>query len=175
VTVLRPSKIHGPGATRAREWVFVKRVLDRRAAVFLARRGAGADHTTSAANIAALIETVAAKPAARILNSADPDAPSGLEIARTIASYLDHDWEEILLDDDADPELGRHPWDNLPPVVLDTSAARTLGYEPVGDYARTVKDEIDWLMSISETELDPEFFPPFFDYAAEDRYLAARS
>ena len=28
VTVLRPSKIHGPGAIRPREWVFVKRVLD---------------------------------------------------------------------------------------------------------------------------------------------------
>jgi nucleoside-diphosphate-sugar epimerase len=172
VTVLRPSKIHGAGATRAREWVFVKRVLDRRPAVFLARRGAGIDHPTSAANIAALIETVSTKPAARVLNSADPDAPSGLEIARTIARHLDHAWEEILLGDEADPELGRHPWDTLPPVVLDMTAAHDLGYEPVGDYAYTVKDEIDWLLSINEAELDAEFFPQFFDYAAEDRYLA---
>lgn len=36
VTVLRPSKIHGQGALRPREWVFVKRVLDQRPAVFLA-------------------------------------------------------------------------------------------------------------------------------------------
>ena len=68
VTVLRPSKIHGAGAARPREWVFVKRVLDRRPAVFLARRGSGVDHTTAAANIAALIETVAARPGA-----ADPE------------------------------------------------------------------------------------------------------
>src|ERR1700758_1699627 len=40
VTVLRPGKVHGPWAARPREWVFVKRVLDRRPAVFLARRGA---------------------------------------------------------------------------------------------------------------------------------------
>ena len=38
VTVLRPSKIHGVGAQTPREWVFVKRVLDRRPAVFLARQ-----------------------------------------------------------------------------------------------------------------------------------------
>ncbi len=29
VTVLRPSKIHGPGGSRPREWVFVKRALDQ--------------------------------------------------------------------------------------------------------------------------------------------------
>lgn len=44
VTVLRPSKIHGASALMPREWVFVKRVLDRRPVVFLAHRGAGVDH-----------------------------------------------------------------------------------------------------------------------------------
>ena len=102
VTVLRPSKIHGAGAQTPREWVFVKRVLDRRPAVFLARRGASIDHPTAAANLAALIEVVAAKPSRRVLNSADPDAPSALEISRTIARQLDHVWEEVLLDDGAD-------------------------------------------------------------------------
>ena len=105
VTVLRPSKIHGAGAARPREWVFVKRALDRRPAVFLARRGSGVDHTTAAANIAALIETVAREGRARILNSADPDAPSALEISRTIARLLEHEWKEVLLDEDCG-ELG---------------------------------------------------------------------
>ena len=106
VTVLRPSKIHGAGATQPREWIFVKRVLDRRPAVFLAHRGAGVDHTTAAANIAALIEVAAAMPGQRILNSADPDAPSALEISRTIARLLGHHWDEVLLDDEADQALG---------------------------------------------------------------------
>ena len=109
VTVLRPSKIHGAGGARPREWVFVKRILDRRPAVFLAHRGAGTDQTTAAANIAALVATVATKPGRRILNSADPDAPSALQIVRTIARQLDHVWDEVLLDDDADETLGRHP------------------------------------------------------------------
>ncbi len=168
VSVLRPSKIHGRGAAPAREWVFVKRVLDRRQAVFLAHRGEGGDHTTAAANIAALVEVVAAKPGARVLNSADPDAPNGLEIARTIARLMGHEWREVLLDGDAVGNVGRHPWDRRPPVVLDTSAALALGYVPVGDYAATVADEVDWLV---------ETRPPFeddsyFDYAAEDLELA---
>src|SRR5262245_8658213 len=115
VTVVRPSKVHGEGALRPREWVFVKRALDRRPTVLLAHRGAGADHPSSAANIAALIEVAGASPGRRILNAADPDTPNGLEISRTIARHLDHGWDEVLLDDDAEPGLGWHPWDFRPP------------------------------------------------------------
>lgn len=165
VTIVRPSKVHGAGAENPREWYFVKRVLDRRAAVLLARRGEGADHPTAAANIAALVEVAAAEPGARILNCADPDAPNGLGISRVIARHLDHDWEEIQLDEDG--PLGRHPWDRLPPIVLDTRAATELGYVPAGDYSTTVAGSIDWLVAN----------PPLldFDYAAEDRYLASRA
>lgn len=181
VTVLRPSKVHGAGALRPREWVFVKRVLDRRPVVFLANRGAGVDHPSAAANIAALVETVAAKPGRRILNSADPGAPNGLEISRTIACQLDHIWDEVLLDDGVDEKLGQHPWNTPHPIVLDISAALGLGYTPAGDYATTVADEVEWLVSAVNGGEDADrvprpddpFFAPSFDYAAEDRYLAA--
>jgi nucleoside-diphosphate-sugar epimerase len=176
VTVIRASKVHGEGAARPREWMFVKRVLDRRPAVFLAHRGEGRDHTTAATNTAALIERVAAAPGRRVLNSADPDAPSGLEIARTIAGYLGHAWEEVLLEDDAEPGLGRHPWDARPPIILDTTASLALGYAPVGGYAQTVPAAIDWLEEAAQAgrapTADDPFFAPFLDYAAEDRYLA---
>lgn len=169
VTVLRPSKIHGAGSARPREWVFVKRVLDRRPAVFLARRGEGVDHTTAAANIAALIETVAARPGARILNSADPDAPSALEISRTIAAHLGHTWEEVLVDDESP---GATPWDAEHPIVLDTSAALALGYVPAGDYASTVAAEVDWLVEEAAAGRPPAdpFFAQFLDYAREDPF-----
>ena len=150
VTVLRPSKIHGAGALMPREWVFVKRVV------------------------------VAARPGQRILNSADPDAPCALEISRTIARQLDHVWDEVLLDDGADQTLGRHPWDAPHPLVLDMTAAIDLGYTPVGDYATTVSDEVEWLVSAARggdgaeilNGLDDAFFGPMLDYTAEDRYLA---
>jgi len=183
VTVLRPSKIHGPGSRQPREWVFVKRVLDRRPAVCLAYRGAGIDHTTAAANIAALIEVAAESPGARVLNSADPDAPSALEIARTIARQLDHSWQEVLLDDMPADGLGRTPWDAPHPIVLDTTAARELGYVPAGDYAATVADMVDWLVTAAQggegSDLlpapDDEYFAPLLDYSAEDRRLVLDS
>ncbi|HJR87317.1 MAG TPA: NAD-dependent epimerase/dehydratase family protein [Acidimicrobiia bacterium] len=173
VTVLRPSKVHGAGALRPREWVFVKRVLDHRPAVFLAHQGESVDHTSAAANIAALVERVAAVPDRRILNSADPDAPSALRIARVVAEHLNHEWREVLLDERNDG-LGSHPWETRSPIVLDTSAALKLGYEPVGTFADTIVAEIDWLLSEPERRpaADDPFFAPFLDYEAEDRYLA---
>jgi nucleoside-diphosphate-sugar epimerase len=183
VTVLRPSKIHGPGSRQPREWVFVKRVLDRRPAVFLAQRGAGVDHTTAAANIAALIEVAAESPGARVLNSADPDAPSALEIARTIAGQLGHSWEEVLLDDAPADGVGRTPWDAPHPIVLDTTAALELGYVPAGDYAATVAEMVDWLVTAAQggegSDLLPasedEYYAPLLDYAAEDLRLGLGS
>ncbi len=159
--------------------VFVKRVLDRRPSVFLAHRGAGVDHTTAAANIATLIEVAAESPGARVLNSADPDAPNALEIARTIARQLGHSWEEVLLDDAPADGLGRTPWDAPHPIVLDTTAALELGYVPAGDYAATVADMVDWLVTAARggegSDLLPapgdEYFGPLLDYTAEDRRL----
>lgn len=188
VTVLRPSKIHGDGARPPREWVFVKRVLDRRLTVLLAHGGRGIDHPSAAANIAALVETAAHRPGRRVLNAADPDAPSGRQIAATVADHLGHHWDEVLLDDSADgapgadPSLGWHPWDRPHPVLLDTTAATELGYRPVGDYAGTVGSVVDWLVETAARRgrttlprgFDGGYFSGRFDYAAEDRYLAGR-
>jgi nucleoside-diphosphate-sugar epimerase len=180
VTVLRASKVHGPGASNPREWFFVRRVLDRRPAVLLARRGSGIDHTSAAANIAALIELVAALPGQRILNAADPDAPSALEIARVIARHLGHGWNEVL-PEAQDGLLGDHPWNASYPIVLDMRAAVSLGYSPVGTYADTVVPAIDWLVDEvrvggeqRRNAFDERFSPDHFDYGAEDAYLARR-
>jgi nucleoside-diphosphate-sugar epimerase len=182
VSVLRPSKIHGPWSRRPREWAFVKRALDRRPAVVLAHRGAGGDHPTAAANIAALVETVAARPGTRVLNVADPDTPDALEIVRTIARHLGHSWREVLLDGGPAGLVGRTPWDRVPPVALDTAAATRLGYRPAGTYAETVAAEIDWLAREHRAgaagrgipRADDPFFASFLDYAAEDSFLSSR-
>ena len=175
VTVLRPSKIHGSWSRQPREWYFVKRALDRRPAVLLAHRGAGADHPTAALNMAALIQVAAEKPGQRILNVADPDCPDGRAIASIVADQLGHSWREVLLDDDAPDGLGRHPWDRLPRVELDTAAAARLGYTPVGDYASTVRDEIKWLVAVAAGAhprgvIDQTIHDPL-DYDLEDDYV----
>jgi len=178
VTVLRPSKVHGQAAAPPREWYFVKRVLDRRPMVLLAGQGRGADHTTAAVNIAALVHVVAERPGRRILNAADPDTPNGLAISRVIAAVTGHTWDEVLLDNDAPAHLGRHPWHYRPPIVLDTGAALALGYEPVGDYATTVADTISWLLAESARRsswtppgVNEELAGRWFDYAAEDAWM----
>jgi nucleoside-diphosphate-sugar epimerase len=170
VTVLRPSKVHGPGGTEpAREWWFVKRALDRRPHVLLAAGGRGADHTSAAANVAALVECVADRPGRRVLNAADPDAPDGLTISRVIADLTGHTREEIPLPGD-DP-AGWHPWHRVPPIVLDMSAAGELGYRPAGDYAATVAETVEWLLR-NRPGQDPE---GWFDYTAEDARLRSGS
>jgi nucleoside-diphosphate-sugar epimerase len=163
VTVLRPSKVHGPGGDGpAREWWFLKRALDRRPYVLLAGGSRAIDHTSAAANIAALVACVADRPGRRVLNAADPDAPDGLTISRVIAGLAGHTREEIVRPDD-DP-AGWHPWHRIPPIVLDTSAAEKLGYRPAGDYASTVTETVEWLLR-NRPVRDPE---GWFDYTAED-------
>ena len=182
VTVLRPSKVHGAWSRQPREWHFVKRVLDRRPAILLARGGAGADHPTAAQNLAALVQLVAENPAPRVLNIADPDCPDGRRIAGVIAAHMDHSWREVLLDEAAPPGLGAHPWNRVPPFELDTTAAERLGYVPHGDYAATVSDEVDWLVAGSaapevERSFDSlvrRYAPSPEDYALEDAYLGER-
>jgi nucleoside-diphosphate-sugar epimerase len=174
VSVLRPSKIHGVDARRPREWYFVRRVLDGRARVFFDGDARAGDHPTAATNLAALIEVVAANPGRRILNIADPDSPGEREIARAVARHFDHDWEEVVVEGAG--RLGRSPWHVVPPVVLETSAARAIGYEAVGDYSTTVAATLDWLASLGARDgtarltapRDDDFFVGMFDYAAED-------
>lgn len=181
VTVLRPSKIHGEGASKPNEWIFVKRVLDWRPVVFLAGSGVGADHPSAAVNLAELVSTVAARPGRRVLNAADPDAPSGLEIARIVADHFDHTWREVLLPDGEAPDLGRYPWNRRPPVRLDLSAAASLGYHPLGTYAETVAPTLEWLASIAvhtpngvrlPEGSENEYFEQMINYSVEDEYLA---
>ncbi|WP_298254114.1 hypothetical protein [uncultured Arthrobacter sp.] len=175
--MIRASKVHGVGALPAREWHVVRRVLDPRGAILL-RAPHAVNHTSAAANIAALVRVVAEVPGARILNSADPEAPSVVEIVRTIAARLGHEWQEVV-PDPADDRLGRTPWDASAPIVLDLSAALELGYRPVGDYATTVGPTVDWLVDEArrrgiESVQPTDFFEDDFDYEAEDRSLTAQ-
>lgn len=76
ITVIRPSKVHGRWARNPRTRPFVESMVRGDHVIELAARGASVDHLTAASNTAALIATVAALPGQRILNSADPDAPT---------------------------------------------------------------------------------------------------
>jgi nucleoside-diphosphate-sugar epimerase len=153
VTVIRPSKVHGRWARNARTRSFVSRMRSGEAAIALARRGASVDHLTAASNTAALIETVASRPGSRILNSADPDAPTAEQIVRAIGARLR--WRgtlELLEDDDADSGRGQHPWQSAHPIVLNVERSHALGYAPVGNALELLVDEVDWVAAVGEVD-----------------------
>lgn len=181
-TVLRPCAIHGPHSRHPREWWFVKRLLDRRSHIPVAYEGASRFQTSATVNIAALIAAITNCPITGALNAVDPDAPSVVEIGRTIMAAIGI---HAALVDNADPgyppRMGVSPWAVPKPFVLDDTAARAVGYEPVADYAGTVPGACRWLMG-QPTQGWRSIFPVLasypwnlFDYAAEDAWLGSRT
>lgn len=150
VTVLRPSKVHGPWARTARTRRFVEAMVDRDAVVELAAPGS-VDHLTAADSTAALVEVVAVRPGARVLNTADPDTPTALQLVRRIGERVRErsGWTgrvEGVEPSSDDPGRGRNPWRQAHPVVLDTRAAAALGYRPVGGALDLLDREVDWVI-----------------------------
>jgi len=182
VTVLRPSKVYGVGIGRPREWFVVRRALDGRERILLADHGRGVDHTTAASGIASLVRLVADAPDRRILNVADETAPDVLEIVRTVAGLVDHRFDEVLLDEDAPAFVGTTPWSSPSPFVLDTTAARALGWQPPR-YAEAVRPELDWLLETAHAVpaggdvpwAEDPFWERMFDYGPEDAALVLLS
>lgn len=179
VTVLRPGPIHGPGSGLPREWWFVKRILDGRKVMPLAYRGTSRFHTTSVANIAALTRVVVEAPANRVLNIADPSAPSVAEIAAAIAQHMGYQGRIVEVPgDDYPARLGRTPYSVPRPFILDVRAAEAVGYSPATTYADAVRSTCDWLVETASVGDWRDRFPAiarrsdFFDYREEDRLLA---
>jgi len=176
VTILRPSRIHGPGSSRPREWFFVRRVLDGRTRIALAHGGRTANHPTGATNLAALAAACAANPGRRVLNVADPDRPTAADIALAVADACGSRLDIVELPHGAPPEMGSNPWANWPPFFLDTSASRALrDYHPV-PYPSAVGEQVRWLLSLDAASrkslnADP-YFTGLFDYDLDDQALA---
>ncbi|WP_113717224.1 NAD-dependent epimerase/dehydratase family protein [Arthrobacter dokdonensis] len=101
------------------------------------------DHLTAASNAAALIKTVAQRPGRRILNAADPDTPTASEIVGVIAAQLA--WVGQITRIEGDPDRGSHPW--MTPMILDSTSAFELGYQPVGNGLDLISEEVQWLLS----------------------------
>jgi nucleoside-diphosphate-sugar epimerase len=175
-TLVRAGAIYGAGGP-AREWYFVKRVIDRRPYIVLGDRGRSRFHPISTENLAELIWLAAEHPGRRVLNAGDPGPPTLLEISRAVATALEYDWTEVLL-----PGLGEPcetPWSGPRPVVLDmTDAEFEVGYRPVTTYERAVAPVCEWLVETLSGRAWEEVIPRLklymgnaFDYEAEDELV----
>jgi nucleoside-diphosphate-sugar epimerase len=172
-TLVRACAIHGPGAQLPRELFFVKRAVDGRRQVALAVNGESRFHTTSVANLAELIRLAAEKPGDRVLNCGDPDPPTTLEICQAIGAALGHEFEPVLLPDEA----VANPWAVPHPIVVSMEAAeRELGYRPVTTYPEAVPETCTWLVGelADGRSWEGTYLAEMLDYAAEDGALALR-
>lgn len=162
--VLRPCAIHGPGSRSPREWYFEKRRLDGRTRAAVAYGGRSRFHTTAAANLGELIRLAAGRHGA--FNAGDPDPPTVAEIARLIGL------EPVPVE--GEPPGASTPWSVEHPFVVDmTKAEQELGYRPVTTYAEALPATIAWLQEATGFPGLAAYPEDLFDYAAEDRLLAA--
>jgi nucleoside-diphosphate-sugar epimerase len=177
-TLVRAGAIHGPHSTWAREWHFVKRVLDGRRVVVLAHRGSSRFHTLSVRNLAELVWLAVEHPGRRVLNAGDPEPPTLLEIERAVARVLEHEWDEVLIEAPLDG-LGETVWSTPHPVVLDmTEAEFEVGYRAVTTYERALPETVSWLVEATRDRDWREVLPrsaelmgDSFAYEAEDAFL----
>ncbi|MFD8727036.1 NAD-dependent epimerase/dehydratase family protein [Streptomyces sp. NPDC059611] len=183
VTLLRAGAVHGPYCRTPRELYFVKRLLDGRRRRVLAYGGESRFHPLHVANAAELIRLAARRPGSRVLNAADPQAPTVAEIGTAIDEVLGRETETVLVDGPA-PEggVGDTPWSGAHPVVYDmTAAERELGYRPVTGYVESLPETVEWLAGELAGRDWREAFPKMarnygealFGYAAEDAWLEA--
>ncbi|WP_017241406.1 NAD-dependent epimerase/dehydratase family protein [Streptomyces sp. SS] len=181
-TLLRAGAVHGPYCPGPRELWFVKRALDGRSVRPLSYGGASRFHPVHVDNLAELVRLAAANPGSRVLNGADPEAPTVAEIGAAIDAVMGVESETVLIGG-APPEglVGLTPWTAEHPVVYDmTAAERELGYRPVVSYAGSLPETVEWLTGHLADRDWREAFPglakygvDFFDYAAEDAWLAS--
>ena len=171
VTILRPFAIHGEGTGHCREWFFVRRMLDGRARIPLAWGGESRFQTTSSGNIAELVSLCAASPGTRVLNVADADSPSVVEIGRTIAGLYGASPAFALLDGPPRKGVGGTPWSVSRPIIADLSRALSLGLKPT-TYAQEVETACRSAEARAAAGLPfMGYLDQMFDYAAEDRLL----
>nr|WSW70580.1 NAD-dependent epimerase/dehydratase family protein [Streptomyces sp. NBC_00995] len=181
VTLLRAGAVHGPYCRSPRELYFVKRALDGRARRVLAYGGRSRFHPVHVSNVAELIRLAALKPGSRVLNAADPQAPTIAEIGEAVDAVLGHSSQTVLMPGGPTPQgVGDTPWSLPHPVVYDMSAAeRVLGYRPVTGYAQSLPGTVEWiagqLAGRDWTDAYPAMLRSYgaglFDYAAEDDWL----
>jgi nucleoside-diphosphate-sugar epimerase len=174
VTILRPCAIHGPETRNAREWWFVKRLLDGRETIPLAYRGESRFQTTSVAAIADATVRAHGGALPAIVNVADADSPTVIEIGQAIMAIMGRRAELIALPETESypPPFGASPW-SVPGPIICSSASPS----PV-PYAEAVVPTIEWLVEHITNDNWRDRLPvlagypwDLFDYEAEDRGL----
>lgn len=171
VTILRPAAIHGPHSKHAREYWFVRRLLDGRRTIPVAYGGQSRFQTTSVAAIASAVSWRAEGEGHKTINVSDADAPTVQQIGKTIMDVMGIEAELVDLPDVAHDSV-RNPWAVEGPMVCASSAPSA------GSYAQTVPAAVHWLVEAAHSGNWKQVLPQFagygwdlFDYENEDQVM----
>ena len=168
--------VYGPRQPVPREWMIVKRILDKRPHIILPDGGLTLHHFGYAENLAHALLLSIDRPEnckGQIYNAADSEVLTLRKVVELLAKSLDHDWEIIDM-----------PWELAVPSrplitqpltthrVMDTSKMqRDFGYEDLVAPAEALALTAKWLVENPLSDKQASLLQDPFDYAGEDELI----
>ncbi|GAA4752780.1 hypothetical protein GCM10023350_42600 [Nocardioides endophyticus] len=178
-TMVRYSQIYGPRNIVPWEWSVLKRVADGRRRMILPDNGLWIVTRCAARNAAeVLLRAVDHRTAAdgEAFNVADDDQQTTRQWAQSIAMLLGAELELVGIPAQLAPSaMGELLSPSAEPhVLVDATRAKSLlGYREVVSAADALAETVQWLLEHPVTAADYPTYNARFDYALEDRLLAA--
>jgi nucleoside-diphosphate-sugar epimerase len=177
-TILRLPAVYGPGDPLAREWFFVKRVLDGRQRIALPDGGLGLFHRGYVDDVARAAVMALENPRAigRTYNVGHERVLTVRGIAELVAQVMDHEWEVVSVPAGRLPPT--NPYATPYPIVYDLSQIRTdLGYRESVSLEEGMRRTVAWLVANPPAPatwgLTRYLEHDAFDYAAENAAISA--
>lgn len=177
-TIMRLPAVYGPGDPLARDWFFVKRVLDGRSRIALPDGGLSLFHRGYVDDVARAVVLALESPegVGRTYNVGHERVLTVRGIAELVAEVMDHEWEIVSVPADLLPPT--NPYAAPYHLVYDLSLIRTeLGYQESVSLEEGMRRTVAWLVANPPTPetwgLTRYLRHDAFDYAAEDAMIAA--
>lgn len=173
-TVLRLPAVYGPGDKQHRTYDYLKRMDDNRPAILLPATAAAWRWTRGyVENVASAVALAATddRAAGRVYNLGEPEALAEAEWVRAIGEAAGWHGEVLAIPPDQLPPSLAFDGNTAQDLLADSSRIRReLGYGERLPRDEALRRTIAWERSHPPTDRPPDAF----DYAAEDRVIAAR-
>jgi len=179
-TVLRLPAVYGPRDPLAREWFFIKRVLDGRPRIAVPDGGLSLFHRGYVDDVARAVALALENPHAvgRTYNVGHEQLLTVRGIAELVARVMDHEWEIVSVAGNQLPAT--NPFATPHHIVYDLRRIRAeLGYQESISLQEGMRRTVSWLLANPPA---PEAWGlarylghDAFDYPTEDAAIAAAS
>ncbi|WP_219996078.1 NAD-dependent epimerase/dehydratase family protein [Nocardioides humi] len=178
-TMVRYSQIYGPRNIVPWEWAVIRRIADGRRRMILPDNGLWLISRCAARNAAEVLLKVVDSPgtaAGEAFNVADDDQQTTRQWVQRIVALLGAELEIVGIPAQLAPSaMGELLAPTAGPHVLvdATKAKRLLGYHEVVSADVALAETVDWLRANPPTATAYPAYNARFDYAQEDRLIAA--